>query len=107
MDFDSESDDDFLSNESSGDENSEVDPEKNTERQQGIPQGEPLLEEITWESNSQSMIFLRFTKAENFVAPVTGNNSIDHFMHILTNNFLHEIVTQTNSYAVEFFFGLM
>lgn len=103
-DFDSGSDDEFVPNVSSSDENSEADPEENMERGQAIYQGEPISEEITWESDSDSMNFFHFTKTENFVAPVTGNDPLDYFRHILTDSFLDEIVAQTNRYAVELFF---
>ncbi|KAF7267835.1 hypothetical protein GWI33_018962 [Rhynchophorus ferrugineus] len=102
-DFDSGTDE-FVSNGSSSDENSEADLDENTERVQATSQGQPVLEDISWDSDSESMNFFPFTKIENFVTPVTGSDPVDYFMHILTDGFLDEIVTQTNRYAVELFF---
>ncbi|KAK9703097.1 Transposase IS4 [Popillia japonica] len=44
-----------------------------------------------------------FTKTECLLQPVPGGEPIHYFRHILTDNYLDEIIAQTNRYAVEIF----
>ncbi|GIY76629.1 piggyBac transposable element-derived protein 4 [Caerostris darwini] len=42
-----------------------------------------------------------FIKSECLLQPVTGDNPIDYFRHLFTENMLDEVIAQTNNYARE------
>lgn len=59
---------------------------------------------VVWENDSTSMKSFPFTKCESLLQPIVGNDPIDYFLHILTDDILNEIIIQTNAYAVEILF---
>ncbi|KAG5869327.1 hypothetical protein JTB14_005135 [Gonioctena quinquepunctata] len=98
--FDSGSDDEYVPDVTSEAENSETDDVENTETEEISPR-RPVLQEISWESDSESIHVFQFTKVESLLEPTAEHDPIHYFRHILTDRYLDEIVIQTNGYAIE------
>ncbi|KAG5873884.1 hypothetical protein JTB14_017537 [Gonioctena quinquepunctata] len=64
--FDSGSADEYVPDVSSDAENSETDDVENTETEEIMPRGGHVLQEISWESDSESMHVFQFTSASKF-----------------------------------------
>lgn len=58
---------------------------------------------LDWVDDSSSMKRFLFTRQEELLIPVPGDEPIDYFRHIFTYQFIQEIIKQTNIYAVELF----
>lgn len=58
-----------------------------------------VVRNVIWENDPTTMEQFPFTKSECLLQTVSGDNPIDYFRHLFTENMLDEIVVQTNDYA--------
>lgn len=104
-DFEFVSEDEYVPN----DDTSETSNAESLDEQENIvliptmQQATPGSENVIWQDDSTSIKVFPFTKTECLLQPVPGSDPIHYFRHILTDNYLDEIIAQTNRYAVEIF----
>ncbi|KAK9680277.1 BESS motif [Popillia japonica] len=67
-----------------------------------MQQATPGSENVIWQDDSTSMKVFPFTKTECLLQPVPGSDPIHYFRHILTDNYLDEIIAQTNREYLHF-----
>lgn len=58
---------------------------------------------INAQNTFDSIKLFPFIKRESMLIPVTGNQSINYFRHVLTDKFIDHIVSEINEYAMEIF----
>lgn len=58
---------------------------------------------LIWTDNFSDMKNFSFIKQEQLLIPIPGDNPIDYFMHIFSDDFMQLIVSQTNEFAVKLF----